>query len=133
MIDNNININFHNKNEIKPEIKEESKEETKKEEQKFSENEMENKTVDEIYKYINDNNDNKIKKKKRNKKKKNKKNDKNKQIKIINEENKLEDYDDEIINNFKQDIINNMIDANKINKIKPFVSENFLKIISEKY
>ena len=133
VIDNNINLNFHNKNEIKEEIKEESKEETKKEEQKFSENEMENKTVDEIYKYINDNNDNKIKKKKRNKKKKNKKNDKNKQIKIINEENKIEDYDDEIINNFKQDIINNMIDANKINKIKPFVSENFLKIISEKY
>ena len=77
VIDNNINLNFHNKNEIKEEIKEESKEETKKEEQKFSENEMENKTVDEIYKYINDNNDNKIKKKKRNKKKKNKKNDKN--------------------------------------------------------
>ena len=40
VIDNNINLNFHNKNEIKPEIKEESKEETKKEEQKFTEYEM---------------------------------------------------------------------------------------------
>ena len=134
IIDNDININYHNKIEIEPEIKEEKKEETKKEGQKFTEYEMENKTVDEIYNYINENNDNKIKKKKRNKKKKNKKNEKNKQIKIINEENKNEDYDDdEEINNFKQDIIDNMIDANKINKIKPFVSDNFLKIISEKY
>ena len=91
--------------------------------------------MDEIYNYINDNNDNKIKKKKRNKKKKNKNNEKNKQIKIMNEENKIRDYndDDEIINNFKQDIIDNMVDANEVNKIKPFVSENFLKIISEKY
>ena len=48
----------------------EIKEEEKKE---FNENEMDNKTVDEIYNYINDNNDSKIKKKKRNKKKKNKK------------------------------------------------------------
>ena len=128
-----------NKNEIKiEEEKKEKKEEIKKEikekkEENFNEGEMENKTVDEIYNYINDNNEIKTKKKKRNKKKKNKKNEKNKQIKIINEENKNEDYDDEEINNFKQDIIDNMIDANKINKIKPFVSDNFLKIISEKY
>ena len=128
VIDNNSNINIYNKNEIESKIKEEKKEE-------FNENEMEHKTVDEIYNYINDNNDNKIKKKKRNKKKKNKNNEKNKQIKIMNEENKIRDYndDDEIINNFKQDIIDNMVDANEVNKIKPFVSENFLKIISEKY
>ena len=127
VIDNN-NINIHNKNETESKIKEEKKEE-------FNENEMEHKTVDEIYNYINDNNDNKIKKKKRNKKKKIKNNEKNKQIKIMNEENKIRDYndDDEIINNFKQDIIDNMVDANEVNKIKPFVSENFLKIISEKY
>ena len=132
IIDNNININDDKKDE--PEIKEEKKEEIKeKEEQKFSEEEMENKTVDEIYNYINDNTSNKTKKKKRNKKKKNKKNEK--QIKFINsiEENKIEDYDDEVINKFKEDIIKNMIDANKINKIKPLVSENFLNIISQKY
>ena len=132
IIDNNININDDKKDE--PEIKEEKKEEIKeKEEQKFSEEEMENKTVDEIYNYINDNTSNKTKKKKRNKKKKNKKNEK--QIKFVNsiEENKIEDYDDEVINKFKEDIIKNMIDANKINKIKPLVSENFLNIISQKY
>ena len=121
---NKDNIQKVQKEEIKEEIKE-------KNEIIFSEGEMENKTVDEIYNYINGNNDIKIKKKKKNKRKKNKKNDK--QIKIDIEEKKVDDYDDEIINNFKQDIIKNMIDANKINKIKPFVSENYLKIISHKY
>ena len=121
---NKDNIQKVQKEEIKEEIKE-------KNEIIFSEGEMENKTVDEIYNYINGNNDIKIKKKKKNKRKKNKKNDK--QIKIDIEEKKVDDYDDEIINNFKQKKIKNMIDANKINKIKPFVSENFLKIISHKY
>ena len=103
---------------------------------------MEHKTVDEIYNYINDNSDVKVKKKKRNKKKKNKKIQINKEINIINEDIKdnsinlnqiIEEVDDEIVLKFKQEISANFIDANRINKIKPVISENFLKIISEKY
>ena len=118
------------KEEIKKEIKEKKEVKVKKEE-KFNEGEMENKTVDEIYNYINDNNETKAKKKKRNKKKKNKKNEK--QIKIINEEKKEEENEDDIVYNFKQDIIKNVIDANRINKIKPFFSDNYLNMISQKY
>ena len=145
--ENIININNSDKNEIEieneSEIKDVIKEEKKnKKEKKFSESEMENKTVDEIYNYINDNSDVKVKKKKRNKKKKNKKIQINKEINIINEDIKdnsinlnqiIEEVDDEIVLKFKQEISANFIDANRINKIKPVISENFLKIISEKY
>ena len=145
--ENIININNSDKNEIEieneSEIKDEIKEEKKsKKEKKFSESEMEHKTVDEIYNYINDNSDVKVKKKKRNKKKKNKKIQINKEINIINEDIKdnsinlnqiIEEVDDEIVLKFKQEISANFIDANRINKIKPVISENFLKIISEKY
>ena len=145
--ENIININNSDKNEIEieneSEIKDVIKEEKKnKKEKKFSESEMEHKTVDEIYNYINDNSDVKVKKKKRNKKKKNKKIKINKEINIINEDIKdnsinlnqiIEEVDDEIVLKFKQEISANFIDANRINKIKPVISENFLKIISEKY
>lgn len=145
--ENIININNSDKNEIEieneSEIKDVIKEEKKnKKEKKFSESEMEHKTVDEIYNYINDNSDVKVKKKKRNKKKKNKKIQINKEINIINEDIKdnsinlnqiIEEVEDEIVLKFKQEISANFIDANRINKIKPVISENFLKIISEKY
>ena len=145
--ENIININNSDKNEIEidneSETKDVIKEEKKnKKEKKFSESEMEHKTVDEIYNYINDNSDVKVKKKKRNKKKKNKKIQINKEINIINEDIKdnsiilnqiIEEVDDEIVLKFKQEISANFIDANRINKIKPVISENFLKIISEKY
>ena len=145
--ENIININNSDKNEIEieneSEIKDVIKEEKKNiKEKKFSESEMEHKTVDEIYNYINDNSDVKVKKKKRNKKKKNKKIQINKEINIINEDIKdnsinlnqiIEEVDDEIVLKFKQEISANFIDANRINKIKPVISENFLKIISEKY
>ena len=145
--ENIININNSDKNEIEieneSEIKDVIKEEKKnKKEKKFSESEMEHKTVDEIYNYINDNSDVKVKKKKRNKKKKNKKIQINKEINIVNEDIKdnsinlnqiIEEVDDEIVLKFKQEISANFIDANRINKIKPVISENFLKIISEKY
>lgn len=145
--ENIININNSDKNEIEieneSEIKDVIKEEKKnKKEKEFSESEMEHKTVDEIYNYINDNSDVKVKKKKRNKKKKNKKIQINKEINIINEDIKdnsinlnqiIEEVDDEIVLKFKQEISANFIDANRINKIKPVISENFLKIISEKY
>ena len=105
-----------------------------KNEDSSKENGMENKTVDEIYNYINENNEDKNKKKKKKNKKKNKKNEII--IKSINQENKNkinQEREDYIVNEFKKDIIQNMIDASQINKIKPVVSENFLKIISEKY
>ena len=119
------------KEDKKEELKNEIKEMKEKKEEKFNEGEMENKTVDEIYNYINDNNEIKTKKKKRNKKKKNKKNEK--QIKIIYEEQKVKENEDDIVYNFKQDIIKNVIDANKINKIKPFFTDNYLNMISQKY
>lgn len=120
------------KNKIK-EIKKENIKD-KKDNNSFKENEMENKTVDEIYNYINENNGDKNKKKKRKNKKKNKKNEI--VIKSLKEENKNkinQEREDYIVNEFKKDIIQNMVDANQINKIKPVVSEKFLKIISEKY
>jgi hypothetical protein len=122
--------NNNNINEIKLDKKEDKKEQT------FTDGEMENKTVEEIYNYINnDNSEVKTKKKKRNKKKKNKKNKKDNQNKIKNdiEENKIEEDEDEIVLKFKEDIIKNVIDANKINKIKPFFSEGYLDMISQKY
>ena len=120
--DNNIN-------EIKIDKKEDKKE------KKFTEGENENKTVEEIYNYINDNSEVKTKKKKRNKKRrnKNKKNENQNKIKNEIEENKIEEDEDEIVLKFKEDIIKTVIDANKINKIKPVFSEGYLDMISQKY
>ena len=134
--DEEDNIHNNNINEIKIEKKEDKKEKSnEKKEQKFTDGEMENKTVEEIYNYINDNSEVKTKKKKRNKKKKNKKNKNDNQNKIKNEteENKIEEDEDEIVLKFKEDIIKNVIDANKINKIKPVFSEGYLDMISQKY
>jgi hypothetical protein len=119
--DNNIN-------EIKIDKKEDKKE------KKFTEGENENKTVEEIYNYINDNSEVKTKKKKRNKKRRNKnKKNENKNKKNEIEENKIEEDEDEIVLKFKEDIIKTVIDANKINKIKPVFSEGYLDMISQKY
>jgi len=95
---------------------------------------FENKTVDEIINYINEDKDNKKKKKKRNKKKKNKKNDEEIENKNVEDKNEINiEKEDLIVNEFKQFILDNIIDANKINKIKPVISQDYLKIISEKY
>ena len=94
-------------------------------------NSLDNKTVEEIYNYINDDSDNKKKKKRRNKKKKKKKNDDDA---IENNKNEvIIETEDSVVNEFKQFIIDNIINANEINKIKPVISENFLNIISQKY
>ena len=138
--DDDEDINDKNINEIKIEKKEEKKEDKKekskeKNEHTFTEGEMENKTVEEIYNYINDNSEVKTKKKKRNKKKKNKnkKNDNQNKIKIVIEENKIEEDEDEIVLKFKEDISKNAIDADRINKIKPVFSDEYLNMISQKY
>ncbi len=97
-------------------------------------NNLDNKTVEEIYNYINEDSDNKKKKKRRNKKWKNKKIEIEIEKKIKEDKNEtVIEKEDLIVNVFKQFIIDNIIDANKINKIKPVISQNFLNIISEKY
>ena len=97
-------------------------------------NNLDNKTVEEIYNYINEDSDNKKKKKRRNKKRKNKKIEIEIEKKIKEDKNEtVIEKEDLIVNEFKQFIIDNIIDVNKINKIKPVISQNFLNIISEKY
>lgn len=104
----------------------------KKNENVIKENDFEHKSVDEVYNYINDINDNKeikSKKKKRTKKKKNKKNE----IKTINEEeNDKTNEEDYIVSQFKKDINQDVISANEINKVIPVISDNWLKMISNK-
>jgi len=82
---------------------------------------MENKTVDEIYRYIND--DKIVKSKKKKKSKKNKKHKK--------EEIMVEEKEDIIVNQFKEDMIDKLIHAGSITKIRPVFSESWIKIISE--
>ena len=67
-----INGTNNDKNEIILEEKKEEKKEDEKKKPIYTNNEMDYKSVDEIYNYINDGTEVKTKKKKRNKKKKNK-------------------------------------------------------------
>ena len=81
-----------------------------------------------MYNYINDNKDIKNKKKKRTKKKKGKKIEN--QIKNYNEENKdkeINDEEDIIVKQFKQDIEQKVINRNDIHKVKPKISDEWIK------
>ena len=89
---------------------------------------MENKSIEEIYEYINK--DNKVKNKKKNKKK-------NKANRLKKNKNKNEIYDssinipeDPLVVQFKNDLKEDFIFANTITKIKPFISENWIKTIT---
>ena len=63
-----------------------------------------------------------------------KKNDEEIENKNVEDKNEINiENEDLIVNEFKQFILDNIIDANKINKIKPVISQDYLKIISEKY
>ena len=89
-------------------------------------NNLDNKTVEEII----------IKKRRKEEEIKNGRIKKLREIEKKIKEDKNEtviEKEDLIVNEFKQFIIDNIIDANKINKIKPDISQNFLNIISEKY
>ena len=88
---------------------------------------MDNKSLDEIYEYINK--DNKVKGKKKNKKRNKAKNKKNK-CKNINNESTMDDSEDPIVSQFKNDIKEYFIHARTITKIKPLISDNFIKSIS---
>lgn len=93
----------------------------------FNENDLEHKTVDEVYNYINDNKEVKSKKKKRNKKKKGKKMEN--QIKNDNEENDTNE-EDPLVKQFKIDLEQKTISAKNINKVKPVLSDKWIKMIS---
>ena len=107
---------------------------------------LENKSVDDIMNYINIGNkgkksNKKISKKKRKKVKKYSENNINNNNNISNnnsnkDEIKKEDNEDEedqIVLQFKRNLGENLIFANFIHKIKPNISEKWIKIISEKY
>ena len=95
----------------------------------FNESDLEHKTVDEVYNYINDNQEMKSKKKKRTKKKKAKKmENKNKEYKEDNDNKKIEE--DLIVKQFKLDLLQKVVNANEINKIKPVLSDKWIQMIS---
>ena len=118
--------------EIKNEIKNnndsnnnEQKNKAKKENEKID---MDNKSIEEIYEYINK--DNKVKNKKKNKKR-------NKANRLKKNNNKNDIYDssinipeDPLVTQFKNDLKEDFIFANTITKIKPFISENWIKTIT---
>jgi hypothetical protein len=128
--DNNNIKESKNKNEIKEKTK--AKNENNKHENKineFNENDLEHKTVDELYNYINDNQEMKIKKKKRTKKKKAKKmENKNKEFKEDNDNKTNEE--DLVVKQFKIDLLQKVVNVNEINKIKPVLSDKWIQMIS---
>ena len=127
----NVNSNDNNKENVK-EKQNENKEkgDSHKNDLKKNNNENDNimdfehKTVDEIYNYINGD---KIVKNKR--KKKSRKNKKAKKEENIPEENQ-EEIVDNIVLQFKRDLSDKLIHARYITKIKPILSEEWIKIIS---
>ena len=111
--DENNDINSKNENKIN----------------EFNESDLEHKTVDEVYNYINDNQEMKSKKKKRTKKKKAKKlENKNKEFKDDNDNKTNEE--DLVVKQFKIDLLQKVVNANEINKIKPVLSEKWIQMIS---
>jgi hypothetical protein len=89
-----------------------------------SDSDMDHKTIDEIYNYINGD---KIVKNKR--KKKSRKNKKAKREESIVEENQ-EEIEDIIVLQFKEDLKDKLIHARNITKIRPCISEKWIKDIS---
>ena len=134
----NIDKNINNNNETnKPiniqEIKENNINDnnqdinkSKKETTKEKEN-MDDKSLDEIYEYINK--DNKVKGRKKNKRRNKAKLKKNKSKKG-NNESTMDDSEDPIVTQFKNDIKEYFIHASTITKIKPLISDNFIKSIT---
>ena len=88
---------------------------------------MDDKSLDEIYEYINK--DNKVKGRKKNKRRNKAKLKKNKSKKG-NNESTMDDSEDPIVTQFKNDIKEYFIHASTITKIKPLISDNFIKSIT---
>ena len=124
--DENKNINNNKvQNEFKENnlMKEEKNKKDKSEKEKMN---MDNKSIEEIYEYINK--DNKVKNKKKNKRR-NKANrlKKNKNKNENNNENNIPE--DPLVTQFKNDLKEIFISANTITKIKPSISESWIKTI----
>ena len=125
IISENIN-NIEKPKENKVKDKEENNKNylnKKKSNDNFGTEDMEHKTVDEIYNYINEG---KIVKSK--KKKKSRKNKKAKKEEII--EKNQEEIEDSIVLQFKEDLSDKLIHARTITKIKPIISDKWIKNIS---
>ena len=88
---------------------------------------MDEKSLDEIYEYINK--DNKVKGKKKNKRRNKAKLRKNKCKNEVSEST-MDDSEDPVVIQFKNDIKECFINANTITKIKPLISDNFIKRIT---
>ena len=88
---------------------------------------MDEKSLDEIYEYINK--DNKVKGKKKNKRRNKAKLRKNKCKNEVSEST-MDDSEDPVVIQFKNDIKDCFINANTITKIKPLISDNFIKRIT---
>ena len=130
---NNVILNAENSTEKQKENKDKEKEENYKNYLNKNNNnnndndtimDLEHKTVDEIYNYINDD---KIVKNKR--KKKSRKNKKVKKEEIIIEDNQ-EEIEDSIVMQFKKDLSDKFIHARSITKIRPVISKEWINIIS---
>ena len=130
---NNSAKNDENKNINNNKVQNESKdnninkeEENKKDNKEKEKMNMDNKSIEEIYEYINK--DNKVKNKKKNKRR-NKANrlKKNKNKNENNNENNIPE--DPLVTQFKNDLKEIFISANTITKIKPSISESWIKSI----
>ena len=88
---------------------------------------MDEKSLDEICEYINK--DNKVKGKKKNKRRNKAKLKKNKCKNEVSEST-MDDSEDPVVIQFKNDIKECFINANTITKIKPLISDNFIKRIT---
>ena len=131
--DNNNTSKKESKNnsEIKMEKKEKNENNDEKENKvnELNESDLEHKTVDELYNYINDNQGMKSKKKKRTKKKKAKKLE-NKNKEFIEDNDNKANEEDLVVKQFKIDLLQKVVNANEINKIKPVLSDKWIQMIS---
>ena len=127
--DNNIEINVEsNDKEKEKKIKEEKNHLNKKKSNaNIGLDDMEHKTVDEIFNYINDDQIVRNKKKKKSRKNRKAKKEEN------NIEENTEEIEDNIVIKFKEDLSDKFIHAKTITKIKPFFSEEWINKITTNY
>ena len=152
--DDKKDISVNNKNIINEDIKEEESNKNKDVNNNIIGNletnnntnndeiDLEHKSVDELFNYINEDKEKKTKNKKRRvRKKKSKKNEiqnnnnsNNNNSNINNNEKNIVEEnieEDQVVLQFKKYLNENFIFANSINKIKPNISEEWIKLISE--
>ena len=129
-INTNAEINRENNDEKEKKAKEEKSQNylnKKKSNTNIGLDDMEHKTVDEIFNYINDDKIVKNKKKKKSRKNRKAKKEEN------NVEDNQEEIEDNIVIKFKEDLSDKCIHAGTITKIKPIISEEWIKKIISNY